>query len=217
MSDRVEAYRKMVAELFGPLPSGVSIHEDELQRAEQRLGVRIPPELRALFLACGRHRGLAASFNRLLGPRELSVADDKLVFAEENQSVVFWAADLSSGDSDPCVYQAANAEPLEWYPEDARCSEFIRIFALWQAVNGGLPYSAIGETADPSIFEICDEQLEFIVEHSGLRIYRDGRTIIALLLSPDQVGVNLGSPTPHAIEHIRGLLGITWDWSSSDE
>jgi len=62
---------------------------------------------------------------------ELEWRDDKLVFMEVNQCVVFWGirrADLE--EADPVVWQGINGEPIEWYAEDHRLSRFL--MAMWK-------------------------------------------------------------------------------------
>lgn len=62
--------------------------------------------------------------------------DDKLVFMEENQCVVFWGiAKADLGEADPVVWQGVNGEPIEWYAEDHRLSRFL--MAMWKWIMTG--------------------------------------------------------------------------------
>src|SRR5690606_21659525 len=74
--------------LYDRTPIGVE--EDLLERAEQRLGLLLPPPLRALHLACGREASVMSAHNRFLSPGALDHADVRLIFCEENQTVCVW-------------------------------------------------------------------------------------------------------------------------------
>jgi hypothetical protein len=54
-----------------------------------------------------------------------------LVFLEENQNVCIWGIDTN--ENDPIVYQNANNE---WYSEDIKLSEFIKIIMYYQCATG---------------------------------------------------------------------------------
>ncbi|MFF4105403.1 SMI1/KNR4 family protein [Streptomyces sp. NPDC001903] len=75
----------------------------EVQRAEDRLGIRLPVALREAYALFGRRRDLVAQQNPLLEPDELlfDPSGELLVFRSENQGCAGWGvalADLSRED-----------------------------------------------------------------------------------------------------------------------
>ncbi len=100
-------------------------------RAElARLGMVIPVALFDYYSLAGRH-SINENHNRLRPIAELEWMEDKLVFMEENQCVVYWGirrADL--GENDPIVWQGVNGEPIEWYAENYHLSRFL--MAMWK-------------------------------------------------------------------------------------
>ncbi|WP_327281060.1 MULTISPECIES: SMI1/KNR4 family protein [unclassified Streptomyces] len=75
----------------------------DVQRAEDRLGIRLPVALREAYALFGRRRDLVAQQNPLLEPDELlfDPSGELLVFRSENQGCAGWGvalADLSSED-----------------------------------------------------------------------------------------------------------------------
>ena len=125
------------------LGAGCGVPEESLERAEERLGLRLPLALREYYLALGALAELNQAHNRLLGPGKWFVDAGKLVFLVENQAVVYWGVEATDQpQADPPVFQGVNRqpEPIEWHPEHERCSEFLLVMLHWQAVTGGLEF-----------------------------------------------------------------------------
>lgn len=82
---------------------------------------------------------LTGAHNRLLPPDEWFVDAGRLVFLEENQTVVFWGVPVAAADDDPAVDQGVvNGSTIEWHSESDQCSVFLKVMFAWQAVMGGL-------------------------------------------------------------------------------
>src|SRR5262245_41771504 len=136
-SERLES---TFATLVRPLTPEDGEPEPSVARAEARLGLRLPPVLRAYYRLAGRFDRLTRAHNRLRRPGEWSVDGGKLVFLEENQCVVVWGVEASrSPEEDPPVYQGTiiRGQPTEWHLEQERCSEFLLVMLHLQAVFGG--------------------------------------------------------------------------------
>jgi hypothetical protein len=84
--------RRFAERWLMPLTEDDGWAEADLQAAEQRLGVRLPPAIREADGLFGRRRDLTSVQDRLLGPEELEVdaTGDVLVYRVENQSVAVW-------------------------------------------------------------------------------------------------------------------------------
>jgi hypothetical protein len=102
-------YAARVAELYRPLAPGDGYEESEVAAAEARLGFRLPPALRKLYLRAGRRDDIHRAKNHLIAPEELSVEQGALVVYEENQNLVLWGVRVSDlGRDDPPVVRAYN-------------------------------------------------------------------------------------------------------------
>ncbi|MEU6213162.1 SMI1/KNR4 family protein [Streptomyces sp. NPDC047023] len=90
-----------------PLRGGDGWPEEELVRAEQRLGIRLPAALREAYRLFGRRRDLTGNHDVLLAPAALYVDDsgEALVFRHENQGAASWGILLDGlTDDDPAVF-----------------------------------------------------------------------------------------------------------------
>jgi hypothetical protein len=62
---------------------------------------------------------------------ELEWIEDRLVFINENQYVVFWGINrFDLLELDPIVWQGVNCDPMEWHKEDDQHSRFL--IAMWR-------------------------------------------------------------------------------------
>jgi hypothetical protein len=129
-------YRDRFREIFGSPPRPSDGLGGEAVRAElDRVGLVIPAALSDYYSVAGRH-WINENHNRLRSITNLEWLDDKLVFMEENQCVAFWG--IQSTDlrrSDPVVWQGVNGEPIEWFAEDYRLSQFL--MAMWKWIMTG--------------------------------------------------------------------------------
>ncbi|MCZ7458247.1 SMI1/KNR4 family protein [Streptomyces sp. WMMC940] len=86
----------------------------DVQRAEDRLGLRLPPALKEAYALFGRRRDLVAQQNPLLEPDELLLdpSGELLVFRSENQGCAGWGVALSDlSREDPPVALFADRLP----------------------------------------------------------------------------------------------------------
>jgi hypothetical protein len=91
----------------------------DLQAAERRLGLRLPPAIREAYGLFGRRQDLTSVQDRLLGPDELEVdlTGEVLIHRVENQSVAVWGVPLAAmAQPDPPVVLARNFEDVGWEP-----------------------------------------------------------------------------------------------------
>lgn len=125
-------YRRRFAELGEPLTESDGLGDDAVAAMLAERGAVIPAALAEYYAVAGRH-WINRQHNRLYPIGELEWQGDRLVFMEENQCVAFWAiARADAGAPDPVVWQAANAEPINWFAEDHRVSQFLMAMWRWQ-------------------------------------------------------------------------------------
>jgi len=127
---------KIIAEqiLGRSLLSEEGIQESVLLEEEKRLNIQIPSILCELYLNVGNNVLFIDGFNHFAQMNELFVKDNKLVFLQENQSVMYWAVDLTDLKT---VYQTTNQNfdgAVEWFKEDVAIDRFIEMMLYFQCV-----------------------------------------------------------------------------------
>ncbi len=136
--DRWSLLKDFVAEWHTPLKEGDGYSAEEIDTAERRLGLKLPPALREWYQLAGHRKDVVATQNYLVIPKELEVEDGLLEFHSENQGVVRWGvrpADLHLPD--PPVYlndEGLHDEPQALIRENETLSEFVLQMALCKMV-----------------------------------------------------------------------------------
>lgn len=126
-----EYYASRFKEIFSsPLQTSDGLGDELVQVKLQQLGLEIPEALAQYYAVAGLH-WINKEHNRLRSLEELEWFDDKLVFMDENQWVVYWAiskADLYTPN--PTIWQGANSDVIEWEDCGYECTRFI--MAMWE-------------------------------------------------------------------------------------
>ncbi|MFD4284451.1 SMI1/KNR4 family protein [Streptomyces albidoflavus] len=118
--DRARAWafvRDFAAAWAEPLADDAGTGAEELERAEEALGLRLPTALRETYSLLGTRHDLTSNQDPLLRPSEMFVHDEfggVLVFRSENQGCAFWGVRLLDlGQDDPPVFVQS---PDGWVP-----------------------------------------------------------------------------------------------------
>lgn len=126
-----EYYNRRFQEIFGfsLQPSdGLGDAAVQAKLAERRL--ILPKGLVDYYAVAGQHP-INEEHNRLLPIEEIIWMGDKIVFMEENQSVVCWGIDQADlNQQNPIVWQGMSGETFSWYEEDYKLSQFL--MAMWK-------------------------------------------------------------------------------------
>ncbi|GCE28541.1 hypothetical protein KDA_40250 [Dictyobacter alpinus] len=133
--------------LYHPWQPGDGYKETIIQAAEIQLGCRLPATLRNFYATWGRHKDLTSRNQSLVGPDQLVVRSDALIFCFENQAVYSWAIrheDLDKANP-PVVgaYSLPDWEwgdvdaPLIWMPSYTHVSDFLDTLTYHHAFCGG--------------------------------------------------------------------------------
>lgn len=214
------SFRKTYSDIFRrfgcPLTERVAVAERAIAAAEKRLGVAVPAALRGYYLVAGREQRFNTSFQRMLPVSEWSVDDGRLIFMEENQAVVFWGVDVRSRRSaDPPVFQGVNDEPIAWYPESPRCSEFLSVILQLQAVSGGMPHCATAPAPTKSSYRFEREGWIYYGEVNSLKAYGRPNQVVCLMPPgfpyDDVWAVLVGAKTKRELHAIGAELGVEFD------
>ncbi len=141
-----EGYRRVLTDIIGRASSAHGYPLRQIEAAEADIGFTIPSALRNYYLSVGRHK-LNRVHNRLLAPADLSVSQGRLVFMEENQSVLFWGLRRRTAAADPMVFRTMDPDDDEWVAE-ARCSQFLPAMLCWYAASGSMPHTGYSDEID---------------------------------------------------------------------
>ncbi|WP_299435638.1 hypothetical protein [uncultured Aquimarina sp.] len=110
------------------------IKKSGILEQEKLLNIKIPSALQELYLTLGNNALFIDGFHHFSKITTLFVKDNKLVFLQENQSVVYWAVDLTDSKT---VYQTTDQnfdQHVEWYSEELRLDQFIEMILYIQCV-----------------------------------------------------------------------------------
>jgi hypothetical protein len=123
-----------------PLDPAAGYSANDLNQAEDRLGVRLPPSLREGYEMFARRDELVRRQDHLLAPSELCFDEDRdaLIFRIENQSVTSWgipANELTMADP-PVVYLRTDLGRPGWHPYLDRFSLACVEMALSESMLG---------------------------------------------------------------------------------
>lgn len=116
------------------IESHEGIQESILNDREIDLKIKIPPILREFYLTLGNNALFVDGFQHFAQTDELLVKDNKLVFLQENQTVVYWALDLEDGKS---IYQTSDQNfeiEVNWFKEDFDLMQFLEMLLYFQCV-----------------------------------------------------------------------------------
>jgi hypothetical protein len=217
--------KAFVAAWHPPLGKGDGVPVEELDAAEERLGVALPVALREWYQLAGRRADITATQNILLSPDQLSleptVPDGEgrvLVFHVENQGVVRWGILLRDFDlPDPPVVLDATG----WQVENQHVSEFALQMVVFETTMGS-DYYGWG-WADRTVLKV----IERTYEDSGFPVWHwpmEGRWLMRFFSRPhvlmqtaedpseDYVEVHIAARTAALYEEAVSLLDIHWDY-----
>ena len=133
----VQPFDELISE-FAHRPRSASdgVPEGVIASAEAKLGFRLPADLRTMLLRIGRWEVLRAH-NVLFEPTEFEEKEDRVVFMDENQSVVSWGMKRDSPDSN--VWQRNNTDGA-WYSEELDLRAFLRSMLEWYRANQAVEF-----------------------------------------------------------------------------
>lgn len=208
--------QSICAAAFGAWSPQLGVTAQEIEAAEQRLGITLPEPLRDFHLTCGRQPQMLDADFHFTPLEQLKLEDDALFFCAENQQTVAWAvlaADLALPD--PKVKYRRPGKPGKWFLDTRSCASFILNNACWQGVMA-LPESAW--------FEIMDDRLPRLEEH--LRPLGDEqirqRYTKRSFIDPERrllavyLGVAdrcyIGGPDVESLESFEERSGFELDW-----
>jgi len=113
------------------------LNEEEIQKAERLLGLRLPLAMREYYRVVGAIDQLNRLQNVIFSPKELYIEDEFLMFMDENQSVVSWGLKISELSSpDPTAWQLNNTPPEQWLSEEKTFSELLESMFEWYEEAG---------------------------------------------------------------------------------
>lgn len=105
--------------------------DDEILKAENRLGISFNKSLKEFYSTIGNVEELTKIHNEILHPDSVYIEDGYLIFMEENQGVVSWGLRLEENNlSEPIVWQRNNTENT-WYSEELNMVKLLESMFNW--------------------------------------------------------------------------------------
>ena len=212
------SFKKHYCDLFEtlgyPLTARSGLPASTLAAAERRIGKRIPAALGDYHLVAGGERRFNTCHNRLIPPAKLSLVAGRLVFMDENQSVVCWGVPTSAvAAANPWVWQGIGDDKIAWHPEGQRCDLFLTVMLHYQAISGGFKFCGSAQAPETS---------DYRFENNGWQRYGDANTLlaysrsnqVACLLPPGDLPfqqhwtIYAGGKTKADLQTIAGDLGV---------
>jgi hypothetical protein len=205
-------YRAAFESLGLPLRPKDALKPDSLKNLKLE-GLVLPNALRDYYLVAGSEETLNHSFNRLLAPKNGFVDSGRIVFMEENQTVVYWGI-RPDGSENPTVEQGINIEgkPIEWHSEDTDCAEFLETNLYWQAsFGGGLKY-LVQAGVSPDFKAKLEQNFRVVGKIGEMHAFaRDGCAITFLKWFDDEYRVFAGFAKKKFQTAIGKELGLIWE------
>ncbi len=219
--------------LYRPWQPGDGYEEHVISASEEQLGVRLPAPLRIFYQAWGQRKDMTRTNQALLGPTELILRPDALIFCMENQGVYCWAIPHEYlADADPPVVRTQELEasqewswseidaPAHWMPSHPHLSDFLDTLMYHQAFCGGAPQCGSGHCQLQESHEAWLEQHchRIMVRTMALGAGDDGDDPDiplyrrdGLLLYHSEGWCNVAARSVEDFDTIAEVLQITWD------
>ncbi len=146
-------FKAVAEEILGrTISSNEGIEISKIEAQEKNMGISIPSSIREFYATLGNIPLFIDGYQHFATIDELFVKDDKLVFLEEHQSVVYCAVDLKNEFT---ILQTTNQDftkDVEWFKMDFELDKFLLMMLFFQCVmsdesyhikvKGGFEYAA---------------------------------------------------------------------------
>ncbi len=210
---------KKIKALFDIEDNSFGLKEIEIIESENRLGIKLPKDLRQYYLQLGNHSGLNQTQDRLLLPNQLYLHDTGyLVFYEENQAVSVWG--IKQQDlilENPLVYITFDED--EWLLEN-NLSDFLTSIGYLQSLFA-FPFSA-------NAVAINNQEETFVRTNwtntgIGLKIWNaeffqnDLNEVLGFIKSDNQVDLFVATKSESRLKEIDKKLNLNWEYFSLDD
>lgn len=220
----VESYQDTFATVGVRLGRNDACSAADINKAERRLGIMLPESLKEFYRIAGREKRVNQCHNRLLSLEELWIDSERVVFMEENQSVVFWGIPaVREAKPDAALFQGVNCHDkgIEWYSETDSCSTFLNVMVVWHAsFGGGAAHSAVGYVDENATRATLDQQWTLIGEVNAMRAYRQAGRAVCFLKWEDFLQKHRNLPTwrvfvaaasAEELEWLKASLQAQWE------
>jgi hypothetical protein len=203
-----DRYREAIAAFADPPAATDATPADEIAEGESRLGVKLPEAVRAYYLTAGRLNWLNRAHNRLYAPSQWFIHEDRLVFMEENQAVLYWGVKIDEAADDPAVYQGINlgSKAIEWHLEEAGCAEFLVVMLHWQAVCGGLERMGMAKITPENLASIHTRWSPAGTLKGGMQAFTQRGDVACVIGEGEDLEIFAASRSEEAFERLERRL-----------
>ena len=174
----------------------------DLQNIRKRmtdLQIKVPEIFCEYYGKYAATESVRDSFNRILSPYEWYIQDGKLVFAEENQKVVFWGIDVNNSTKDPKVKVANNSSVIEWFEEELEFSTFFPFLFFYNIVMGTFQNFKKIIASDEELKSLRTKSI-FDAYDNGMRIIIKDKVLFAVWIGEQDHTIMANSKYTYSIE-----------------
>lgn len=215
--------------LYRPWQPGDGYEEATITAAETQLGMHLPAPLRTFYRAWGLRRDMTLMRNCLLGPDELVVRADAVIFCVENQATGYWAVRRAALEeyNPPVVFADAVPgwetweiqSPLTWRPSHAHLSDLLDDLTYQNALCGGAMHGGftgglLNQEDQPAWLERHWQRISVgpmcfgidvdVTDYDFPLYVRDGQALAWMY------GCDVAVREAEALDEISQALQITW-------
>lgn len=181
---------------------------EEIQQAEESLGLKLPDALKDFYHYIGKTVMLTSSFERFLPLNELQKDTDKIIFLEENQAVCWWSTDTLNNE----IWVMCDEN---WEKESINLTDFIQMLMFYNCAQGGFEFGGIVDKSNyETILKAIETTWNKVVQYNGLIIYAYQDNLIWFFYEGDNYtpttdGVFLSCRTHEGFNAINNHLGFS--------
>jgi hypothetical protein len=209
--DFIQYYSDVFSYIGRPLKVVHRMDRAEIEKAENRLGVRAPEALTTYYCVAGNETQFNRCFEELLRPDQWHLVDNHLVFYEAHQGVVAYGVRADrAGDENPPVELSTLEPPMTWHSISPTVTNFLHVMTYWQGVFGGALGSVEWARVSPEIHQSLQSNWELVGELNGMYCYRRPRQIACFLQWGDEWHIYADGATADECENIARDLGLAW-------
>jgi hypothetical protein len=205
-----------IKELFEIGEDSVGFTENEISKAENRLGIKFPKILKRYYSELGKHQKLNHTQNDLINLENLKIDEfGILIIYMENQGVVIWGIDTKEEIIDnPKVLMNYDQE---WVIATNNLKSFLKSMAYFQAL--------FASEFNANRGSISEKELKYVKNNFGRigggiafwngEFYQNKKTELIAIFSLDyQVNIVVTANNKEDFEILTDNFEMEWDYNS---
>jgi len=160
---------------------GITLKQLELR--EKELNIILPNALKEYYNTVGNISLFMDGFNHFATPNEWQIVDNKLLFLEENQAVVYWAVELKEPFK---LYETTNLSKPIWDKVSYSLEGFLEMMLYFQTImSGQFKFSAMWEWNADELLTAIQKSWDCRLHYEELAVYQKDNTLALCLFNEE--------------------------------